>query len=714
VSAGGPRVLFVPVSGPTGTGELVRCLVIARTLRAARPDAHVRFVVSRAAPAAIEVPFETIRVDGSPTHDTPAVDAAVREFRPHVVVFDNAGRAAQVRCARAVGARIVYVSRRPGKRLTVLRPGWIGRIDQHWLAFPPEIEGGMTFPERAVARMLGRPETVVLGAVFEESDAARRRARLRGLGIGERPYVLLVPGGGGRQVGMGAPSETFLDAATRIRSACDVDVIALGGPQSGDRDGARDGIVVLRSVAHRDLIDLIHDARVVVTNGGTTLTQALAHARVTVAVPLAPDQPDRIRRCAQRGAVVAAVADAGAIADAVRDLLGDPETFRARRRAAAALGVTNGGSRAVAALERLLPPAPVAPRVVARAVPEPTASAGTAISPGVAASEIVERLGRAVRDALDPWIPRGAACALLDFPDHGNAGDHLIWLGETAYLAERGVRVVHACTAHGYSAARIRRRLPPDGIVLLHGGGNFGDLYPVHQRLRERVVDDFPDRRIVQFPQSVRFGSRAAAARSEAAFRNRPGLTVFARDRGSLARLRDDVGIDARLCPDMAFVLGTLQRTSPPSVDVVCLARRDAESARPSFEPTAGVEIVDWADLPRSALVRVSRRLRRIAGRGGALADAVQRLEQATFAPRSRGRAAVARALVSRGRALVTDRLHGHVLALLMGVPHVVLDTREGKVRAFRETWTAEVDGVHAASDPSEAIALARALGRSR
>jgi pyruvyl transferase EpsO len=44
--------------------------------------------------------------------------------------------------------------------------------------------------------------------------------------------------------------------------------------------------------------------------------------------------------------------------------------------------------------------------------------------------------------------------------------------------------------------------------------------------------------------------------------------------------------------------------------------------------------------------------------------------------------------LLSRGRVLVTDRLHGHILAVLAGQPHVVFDTANGKLRAFYDTWT--------------------------
>ena len=38
---------------------------------------------------------------------------------------------------------------------------------------------------------------------------------------------------------------------------------------------------------------------------------------------------------------------------------------------------------------------------------------------------------------------------------------------------------------------------------------------------------------------------------------------------------------------------------------------------------------------------------------------------------------------ISRGRAIVTDRLHVHICSLLLGRPHAVLDNSYGKVRRF-------------------------------
>ena len=68
---------------------------------------------------------------------------------------------------------------------------------------------------------------------------------------------------------------------------------------------------------------------------------------------------------------------------------------------------------------------------------------------------------------------------------------------------------------------------------------------------------------------------------------------------------------------------------------------------------------------------------------------------------------------------MITDRLHGHVLALLMGIPHVVLPNTNGpdqvnKIDAFLDTWTGGLPGVARARTPDEALDVARRLVAER
>jgi len=60
--------------------------------------------------------------------------------------------------------------------------------------------------------------------------------------------------------------------------------------------------------------------------------------------------------------------------------------------------------------------------------------------------------------------------------------------------------------------------------------------------------------------------------------------------------------------------------------------------------------------------------------------------------------------VLSQGRLVITDRLHGHILSLLMGIPHVLLDNSYGKVRRFYEAWTKEFESVRWADVPAQAL----------
>src|SRR5436305_2890006 len=111
---------------------------------------------------------------------------------------------------------------------------------------------------------------------------------------------------------------------------------------------------------------------------------------------------------------------------------------------------------------------------------------------GVAAAsagELVASLRARLRETLAELIPRGGRCALLNYPNNANPGDSAIYLGERTMLAELGVTIVYECEWRTYSPAALGEALDDDTIVLMHGGGNFGDLYPSgQQKVRERVL----------------------------------------------------------------------------------------------------------------------------------------------------------------------------------------------------------------------------------
>jgi pyruvyl transferase EpsO len=48
--------------------------------------------------------------------------------------------------------------------------------------------------------------------------------------------------------------------------------------------------------------------------------------------------------------------------------------------------------------------------------------------------------------------------------------------------------------------------------------------------------------------------------------------------------------------------------------------------------------------------------------------------------------------LLGGSRVVVANRLHAHLMCLILGIPHFLSDTRYGKLRAYYKTWTSTSD----------------------
>ena len=113
----------------------------------------------------------------------------------------------------------------------------------------------------------------------------------------------------------------------------------------------------------------------------------------------------------------------------------------------------------------------------------------------------------------------------------------------------------------------------------------------------------------------------------------------------------------------------------------------------------------DWlTEAPRlrhihGILRRLSKR-RRTAG-------AVFRHGRPGFQLYARIRLRAGLAMLSRGNIVVTDRLHGMILSTLLARPSVVFDSLDGKVKAFHQTWLANLPGIQLVDDVAD---VARAV----
>jgi pyruvyl transferase EpsO len=342
------------------------------------------------------------------------------------------------------------------------------------------------------------------------------------------------------------------------------------------------------------------------------------------------------------------------------------------------------------------------------------------VSASESAAATVERLAATIDRELERLIEPGSGVALLNFPKFGNLGDAAIWLGEIAALDRAGARVRYRCDSRTYRRRLLKAAIGERGTILLHGGGNVGDVYPLQQRVREAVLRDFPRARVIQLPQTIWFRSEGRMARFGELCRAHSGFTLMVRERRSLEIAGNGLGVEAVLCPDSAFALGPLRRPDRPGCEVLWLMRDDRErtASVPALDP--GSEQLDWPTKFGEGAGADGRGLRLAFALNRLLSAPIERHSRAsgvlsrasamTLEPIARRRLALALHTLARGRVVVTDRLHGHILATLAGIPHVVLDNQSGKSRAVYETWTSACEVVRFAESADGAAAAAREL----
>jgi len=281
----------------------------------------------------------------------------------------------------------------------------------------------------------------------------------------------------------------------------------------------------------------------------------------------------------------------------------------------------------------------------------------------------------------------GRRVAVLDWPNYANAGDHFIWLGQKALLKRRmKLEILHETTIHQVDFAKIGQ-LPRDCALVCQGGGNFGDLYPSHQQFREAMVAAGRERRIVMMPQSVNYREPARLAAMTRLYATHSDLHVMARDRrgyDALAALPPHVHrylhIDSALAlaPVVAEIVASLGDAAPRGV--VRLRRRDGERAA-TAKSFAGE--IDWhapddlAELARSAPPPKAFRL-------------AKKYFTSPYDVKSFARLWAAVKVFHGAARIETDRLHAHILAVMLGKPHRLIYDRYGKIEDFSALWTAE------------------------
>lgn len=299
----------------------------------------------------------------------------------------------------------------------------------------------------------------------------------------------------------------------------------------------------------------------------------------------------------------------------------------------------------------------------------------------------IHQLQGFIKEALTPLVT--SDYWLLEVPYYTNVGDTLIWQGELDFLRELPYK------RKGMSSyyTDIPNNIGEDDVILMQGGGNFGDLYYDPQNYRMQIVKMYPNNKIIFLPQTVWFEHEENMKKCAEILSRHKNLAICARDKVSYEILKKNFSNEILLVPDMAFCIDMKRWRKPNETKEVLLLKRDDKELKEYAELNRLVEhgdvtICDW--LPFTEECWQKTWFRRTKKYLPAMYDWYARNVFRPYLINSGIQ------LIGSRKEIYSTRLHAAILSILLGKAEDLtwFDNSYGKNSSFYETWLSDVDGI--------------------
>jgi len=303
---------------------------------------------------------------------------------------------------------------------------------------------------------------------------------------------------------------------------------------------------------------------------------------------------------------------------------------------------------------------------------------------------------------------------LFDVPEHRNIGDQLIWRGEYDFLK----RIPHKCLFVSSLGYHRSPKIDKKTIILLHGGGNFGDVWFLHQKFREKIIQEYPENKIIIFPQSVQFEDENNIKKATRIFNSHGNITLCARDLFSYELLNKHfTSCKILMIPDMAFSSTLNVKNIKTRKKDLILKRIDKELASEIDENQfLDFEVKDWPTYNMDFLeyfkkkyTSLNRRISELVLKNNKNLDSFRTFGFLPYRKRDNF-IDIGIEFLSSYDLNISTRLHGHILSLLLGIPSILIDNSYGKNNRFYNTWLSNIEDSYFAENMEAAIIIYKEL----
>lgn len=348
------RLLFIPVSSSEGIGEYMRSLSFAHYLNESFPDRlDIHFILNKYTSYAKNCPFSTTLMEQSATKETRIVNQLIESYKPDLVVFDCAGRAAQMKVAKRVGAKVVFISQHNKKRAKGLKLNRLNLIDKHWVAQPDYCIEKISFSERLKLKLFPLSPPVNVGPFFSQPSNVEMTKLLASLHLTHDAFFLVNAGSGGHSEKTELYADIFYQAAKKIANETGLKGVVVFGANYPHNLPKDQSLVTLKSLHASEFVGLLAHSHFAVLSAGDSLLQAISLKVPTVSAAISKDQPKRLQNCVTSNLTLEARPTVESILLSVKQLL-VPATYEAAKKHLAQIKSLNAKKEMLQGVSELL------------------------------------------------------------------------------------------------------------------------------------------------------------------------------------------------------------------------------------------------------------------------------------------------------------------------------------------------------------------------
>ena len=266
-----------------------------------------------------------------------------------------------------------------------------------------------------------------------------------------------------------------------------------------------------------------------------------------------------------------------------------------------------------------------------------------------------------------PYLKEKTRAFLIGTCVNGNLGDQAISYCSIRFICEELKLPLIEVNINQYWHQRgdLKRLIRPNDVIYIQGGGNIGDEYMGAELCRRDLLKNFPNNTIISLPQTVFFSktSRGVYEKkiSKKIYAGHKNHIIFAREEFSYKELQKLFTTSkVYLVPDIVLFYSDYNFVRKPENKALLCLRADCEGIINSKERENIYQILKF----RFANVEFTDTIVKEFELNNRRKMIENKLEEFATA-----------------KVIITDRLHGMVLAALSGTPCVVLPNYNSKVR---------------------------------